>query len=158
MLAPSFRSTFLLYVALLLGQIIFCFIVLFLLTQPDQGPLTADSSYPYLGLIAVVAAGGIAWFLNHLRLSSLPKLQANFGGKIMHYRNSVILRSAVLESANLFCLVLALLEGSTTPILHFCLGVAVFLYFRPSVEEMAANYQLSIAEQESLRQELRWRR
>jgi hypothetical protein len=158
MFAPSFRSAFLLYVALLLGQILFCFVILFLITQPDRAPLSEDSAYPYLGLTIVFLAAGTAWFLNKLRLDSLPKLQANFGGKIMHYRTSVILRSAVLESGNLFCLVLALLEGSLTPVLHFCLGLGVFLYFRPSIEEMAQHYQLTAAEEESLRQDLRWRR
>jgi hypothetical protein len=158
MLAPSFRSTFLLYIALLLGQLIFCFVILFLLTQPDRSPNPEDPAYPFLGLTIVFICAGVAWFLNKLRLDSLPRLQANFGGKIMHYRTSVILRSAVLESGNLFCLVLALLEGSLTPVLHFCLGLGVFLYFRPSVTEMVENYHLSETEAEALRQDLRWPR
>ncbi len=158
MRSPSFRTIFLIYMALLLGQIVFCFIVLFLLTQPDRPPLEDSSAYPFLGLLVVFLSAGAAWFLNKLRIDSLAKLRANFGGKLLHYQTSVILRSAVVESGNLFCLVLALLEGSLGPILYFCVGLGLFLFFRPKPDEMTQYYDLTTAEQARLLEDLRWRR
>ncbi|MEM1216293.1 MAG: hypothetical protein AAGJ82_11440 [Bacteroidota bacterium] len=144
-----YRSTFLLYIALLLGQIVFCFVVVFLITQPDRG-LKEGSAYPFLGALIVCLAFGGAWWMNRLRQASIKRLRANFPGKILHYRTSVIVRVAMLEAGNLFCLVIALLEGTLFPLLFFCVGLAFFLYFRPNKDEVTRWYQLKDEEARQL--------
>jgi len=153
-----FKSTVLLYIALLLGQIIFCFVIVFLLTQPDKVVNWSEEMYPYVGLAIVGASGATAWYLNKLRLESLPKLEANMQGKVLHYRTSVILRCAVVEWGNLFCLVVALLTQSMMPILYFCLGLGVFLYFRPSLGEFSSLYNITSAEYQELERTLKQRK
>ena len=61
----------------------------------------------------------------------------------------------MVEAGNLFCLILALLEGSLSPILFFCLGLGLFLYFRPQLAELAQVYRLGEQERQQLEQFLK---
>lgn len=149
-----FRSTFMLYIALFIGQILFCFVVIFLITQPDRLP-PGESRYPFLGLLIVFLSAGAAWYLNQLRRTQAGQIRANTEGKVLHYRTSVILRSAVMEAGNLFCLVLALLEHNMNQLLFFAIGLAIFFYFRPQVTEIAEVYGLTKPEKEALAGALR---
>ncbi|WP_020536083.1 hypothetical protein [Lewinella cohaerens] len=149
-----FRSTFLIYVALTLGQVVFSLFIIFLITQPDRD-LKEGSDYPFLGLLVVFLAAGAAWFVNKLRKDQLPKLRFNHDGKLLHYRTSVIMRSAMVEAGNLFCLILALLEGSLTPMLYFCVGMVIFLYFRPQLAELVQLYGMNEEERQRLEQQLK---
>lgn len=149
-----FRSTFLIYVSLLLGQIAFSMFTVFLITQPDR-TLKEGSDYPFLGILIVFLAAGAAWYVNKLRYQQLPKLRFNHDGKLLHYRTTVIMRSAMVEAGNLFCLILALLEGSLTPILYFCLGLVAFLYFRPQLSELVREYGMNEEERQRLEQQLK---
>ncbi|MCB0637969.1 MAG: hypothetical protein KDC54_15175, partial [Lewinella sp.] len=83
------------------------------------------------------------------------KVHANAQGKVLHYRTSVILRSAVLEAGNLFCLMLALLERNMNHLLFFALGLLVFFYFRPRINEITDLYQLTSGERQELTQALK---
>ena len=149
-----FRSTYLIYVALLLGQIFFCFVTIFLITQPDR-VLKEGSDYPFLALLVIFLAAGAAWFVNRLREQQARGIEANHDGKVLHYRTTVIMRSAMLEAGNLFCLILALLEGTLTPILFFCLGLGLFLYFRPKVAELVQVYDMTEQERQLLERQLK---
>lgn len=154
---PLFRSTILLYLALVLMQIIICLFVVFLLTQPDRPLNQEGSDYPYLALLVVFLSGGAGWFLNKLRADAIPKLRANFKGKVLHYRTTVIMRSAVVEAGNFFCILLALFERSLTPLLFFAIGMLVFLYFRPRLEEVTQLYQLTETEHQELARQMKKR-
>lgn len=149
-----FRSTFTLYVALFLAQIIFCLLVVFLITQPDR-ELMEGSNYPFLGILVVFLASGAAWYMNKLRTDSIARMSANHEGKLLHYRTTVLLRSAMVEAGNMFCVVLALLEGSLFPLFFFCLGLGVFLYFRPKLDEVVSVYQMDEATRQQLEQQLK---
>ncbi len=149
------RSTYLLYLALLLGQFVFCLIVIFMLTQPDSPMIREGTDYLYLGLLVIFMAGSAAMFVNQLRNKQISKIRANFEGKVLHYRTTVIMRSAMVEAGNLFCIVLSILERSLTPLLIFALGLLVFIYFRPRVEEIATNYQLTGEERQKLERQLK---
>ena len=145
-----YRSIYLLYVALFLGQILMGFVIIFLITRPDHA-LKDGSDYPTLGLLIILLAGGAAWWINSMRREQIFKLRfANLLEKMQHYRTSILIRSAITEAANLFCLVIALLESSLTPLLFFCLGLGVFLFFRPKSQEFIANYGLDGEEQQQI--------
>lgn len=143
------------YIALLLGQIIFSLFTVFWITQPGQPFLNEGSNYPFLGLLVVFLAAGAAYYVNQLRLKSINLLQANLAGKTLHYRTSVLMRSAMVEAGNLCCLVLAILEHSLAPLLYFCMGLLVFLYFKPSLNEISSLYQLTQQEQNHIQRQLK---
>lgn len=142
----QYRTTLLIYIALLLGQIVFCLFTVFLITQPDS-PLASDKiQYPYAGILVVFLATGAAWYVNQLRIKSVAVLHANFAGKLLHYQTTVIFRSAMVQAGNLFCLVLVILENSLSPLVYFCIGLMAYLYFKPNSEELVNVYKLNNAE------------
>lgn len=151
---PPYRQVILLYMALLLGQIFFCLVVVFLNTQPDDDPYRT-LAYPYLPPLILLLTTGAAWYLNNLRQQQGQQLVANYTQKLAHYRTTVIMRSAALEAGNLFCLTLALLEQSLFPLLYFCLGLVVFLYFRPGLNDVLRSYSFSAQEIDQLQRDLR---
>jgi len=148
------RSAYLLYIALLLGQVLLSFVIIFMLTQPGS-TLNEGSAYPFLALLVIFFAAGAAWYVNKLRQDQIPILRPNFEGKLLHYRTSIAMRSAMVEAGNLFCLVMALFERSLMPFLFFWLGLVVFLYFRPQLKELVALYQLNGEEQRLVEQYLK---
>lgn len=135
-----------LYYALLAGQILFCIIILFALLDPE----TRQSGWPEapFGLIVPILLASIipiVFFINNRQLSQATD-QKDLPAKAAHYRTLVLLRSALIEGANLFCLVALLLENNSTFLIFFGAGLLLFLYFRPSVNEFLQHYQLSGAE------------
>ncbi|MEL6970569.1 MAG: hypothetical protein AAFO02_10390 [Bacteroidota bacterium] len=120
-----------------------------------MGDQEDGSDYPFLALLIIFLAAGAAWFVNRLREQQAQTIEANHDGKVLHYRTTVIMRNAMLEAGNLFCLILALLEGTMAPILFFCLGLGVFLYFRPKVAELVSIYSMTEQERQRLEQQLK---
>lgn len=141
-----FRQINILYFALLAGQILFCTVVVFAILDPETRQ-TGWPEAPFGLLVPVLLAGIIplVFFINNRQLQQAPA-QENLSAKIGHYRTLVILRSALIEGANLFCLVVLLLENNSTFLIFFGAGLLLFLYFRPSVNEFLQHYQLSGAE------------
>lgn len=147
-----FRQVNILYYALLAGQVLFCLVVLFGVLDPDA----RQSGWPEapFGLVVPVLMASTmsaAFFINNRQLSQATD-QPNLGAKINHYRSTVILRSALIEGGNLFCLVVLLLENNSTYLFLFAAGLLVFLYFRPGLNEFTQHYALSGAEQAEINQ------
>jgi len=146
----QYRTTLLIYIALLLGQIAFCLFTVFFITLPGR-PLASDHiQYPYAGILAIFLAAGAAWYVNQLREKSVVALKANFAGKLLHYQTTVIFRAAMIQVGNLFCLFLAILENSLSPLVYFCLGLLIYLYFKPNTSELVRVYQLTSAEKREI--------
>ncbi len=138
------RSTFQLYYALLAGQILFCLVTLYLIYQNEnvsnRFELDTNSA---AGLLIVISAGIIAFFMNNLRRQQAGTLRTSLQSRMMHYRTTVILRSAIMEAGNLFALILALIGFNLFPILYFLVGLLLFFFFRPSRSEFAQLYSLT---------------
>jgi len=98
----------------------------------------------------ILAGAGSAYLLNRERQAQLGHL-TGLAAKAEHYRASVIIRSALMEGANLFAIIAALIDVNMTYLLYFAVGLLAFVYFRPSEAEFSRAYDLSAAEQEQLR-------
>lgn len=147
-----FQQTRILYFALLAGQLLFFIMVVFVLNTPD----VFESGWPEppFGIIVplvTIGAIGAAFLVNKKRLNE-GAAAGDLEQKMAHYRSTVIVRSALLEGANILSIVLALIQPSTMFLAFFGLGIVIFLYFRPSVDEFSQYYGLSAAEQSELRQ------
>ncbi len=127
------------FLALALGQLLFCFVVVYLiltnsLPVTDMGAIT--SIVLPLELMSII---GLAYVLNRQRLSQGASLGSP-KEKIQHYRVTVILRLALVEGANLFALVIAMLESELALLAYFAVGMLAFLYFRPVKGEFEQAY------------------
>ena len=148
---PVFQQLRILYYALLAGQVLFAAVVYFLLS----GEMTAHApagtaAFQWLVPPIILAGAGAAYFLNRQRQAQLDQL-TDLPAKAAHYRNSVIIRSALMEGANFFAVIAALVDVNMTYLLYFAVGLLAFIYFRPSVGEFSRTYALSAAEREQLK-------
>lgn len=146
-----YRSTTVLFYALLSGQLLFCLVVVYLVME--YGPRPEGESVaisPLYALLAVLLTAAGAYYMNRLRTQQAAQLHVNLEAKLLHYRTSVILRSAIIEAGNFLALTLALLLMNLQPLLFFALGLLIFLYFRPRLEEVVTTYRLTPEEQRQL--------
>ncbi len=150
----QFKQIVLIYAALMVGQILFCMAIILVVTS------TADS-YPkemlvgeYFPPLYHFTGIGLAYFLNRSRRLAGMEL-GGLANKVEHYRTTVIVRSAILEIPNLLSIIFTLITGNLNYLLWFCIGLLVFLYFRPSAEQFIRDYALSGKEERELRQALK---
>ncbi len=144
-----FRENVILYLALLLGQLFFSVFVIYMIFNSQE-----TSSFSILGLlfcpILLFFAYFISNFMNNTQQWSKHRTKSLLG-KIKHNRTTMILRAAPLEAANLIFLLLALFQNQLFYLLFFCVGLILFLYFRPSTETFIKEYPLSDDELEIAR-------
>lgn len=145
-----FKQINILWLSLLVGQLLFFVIVYFLITEKAED--SADIFQTLVPAVLLGALGGV-YFLSKKRSqegASLDGLQT----KADHYRVTIIMRSALLEGANLLAVIGMLLDNPPTYLPYFAVGIAAFLYFRPSVNRFIQDYQLKSQEAEALRSDL----
>ncbi len=145
------KQTRLIYAALLIGQLLFCLVLIYLIY--GQGYAVEEgqfSEYRYLGALIIALAAFAAFGFNRLRKQQATQLKVELPAKLMHYRTTVMMRSAILEAGNLFCLILVFLTGSMTSLLYFGVGILIFIYFRPSQDDILKSYQLNSQDSQTL--------
>jgi hypothetical protein len=91
--------------------------------------------------MAILGAAGAAYFLNRQRRVQGVNLET-LDEKAQHYRFSVIVRSAILEGANLLAIIAAMMDLNMTYLLYFIVGLLAFLFFRPSINEFCKAYDV----------------
>ena len=145
-----FQQLTVLYGALLLGQLLFFGVVYFLVANDMMDNQPMDESV-FRTVVPIVILGGVgaAYALDRQRQGNMDQLQ-DLNAKMQHYRNAVILRSALIEGANFFALLAGLLTQNYTYLLYFAVGLLAFIYFRPSRQQFIDQYDLSAREKEEL--------
>lgn len=153
MTMQQYKQTSLIYSALFIGQLLFAVLVVWMITTGKAANATEGyRSYTFEQLPLIIALTGLtgAFLMNRLRTTQGAGLE-NIGRVLQHYHTTVILRSAILEGCNLIVLTLALLHGNLLYLIYFGLGMAGFLYFRPSPEGLAKEYGLTRQQEEELK-------
>ena len=69
-------------------------------------------------------------------------IQTSLKEKFRHYRNSVFVRLALMEATNIFALVITLIEGKVHFVIYFLIGIAAFLFFKPSEARFMEEYNV----------------
>ncbi len=145
----DFRQTIVLYWALLAGQILFALVVVFLLTG-NETSLSWPVDLPgIIGPVAILAGFTGARAINRTQMANAP-VKAGLPEKTAHYRKAVIIRSALMEGANLLMVALAMVAPNYFWLLCFAAGLIGFWFLRPSIDELADNYKLSPQEKMDL--------
>lgn len=138
--------------ALFLGQLLFAAIVFWMITGKVADNSENYRSYTFDSLPLMVALIGLigALLMNKLRtaqgatLPDIPRI-------LRHYHTTVILRSAILEGCNLIVLTLALINGNLFYLSYFAVGMAGFLYFRPTPDSLSQEYGLTQSQEQELK-------
>lgn len=145
-----FKQINILWLALLMGQLVFFAVVFFFINSTEGESL--DILRTIVPMLLLGALGGV-YFISKKRSTDGAALET-LQEKAEHYRATIVIRSALLEGANLMAIV-GMLSDSPQPYLpYFAVGIAAFLYFRPSVDRFIQDYQLKAQEAEALRADL----
>lgn len=145
-----FKQINILWLALLMGQLLFFVVVYFFVAGTGEGALEIFQTV--VPVLLLGALGGV-YFLSKKRSeegATLDSLQA----KAEHYRSTIIIRSALLEGANLMAIIGMMMDTPQPYLPYFAVGIAAFLYFRPSVNRFIHDYQVKGQEAETLRADL----
>jgi cbb3-type cytochrome oxidase subunit 3 len=142
-----FRSSQILFSALLGGQIVFAAVVIALKGIPSRlGSLSTEDSWLLLGILTTFSTIAVAFWINEQRKKEAAA-HGDMAEKLEHYRNLIIIRCAMVEGGNLMALILALLSGQGFFFMLFLAGLLAFVYFRPSKAEFLRDFNLTPEEE-----------
>jgi len=147
-----FKQLSTIFYALAAGQLLFCAVAVFLRYQGTAAfdeASTQNSTLTMVTPFLALAAFTAAWFVHKMRTNQGMN-QKTLSEKTMHYRTTVLLRSAMIEGGNIILLVAYLLSGRPIHLAWFVAGMLLFFYFRPSPANLVRDYQLSFDEAKQL--------
>ena len=128
------------HLALLAGQLVLGLIVAYLSSSKKLGSVSPGDDFSLLGPLLCVTTILVAFIINKMRqkqakVFTYPDIQKE------HYRNSVLLRSAIVESGNLFILLFFFFDTFNFIYLSFfTLGILIFIFLGPSEKEFKEWY------------------
>lgn len=145
-----FRAIQTTYLALLGGQLIFAFIVYQVL---KRGGLPNNLDYPFEWITPLLTFGGlgIAYLLHRQRQKQARTLSFGLSRKVIHYKTSVLMRSAIIEGVNLFPLLAAFVENSLHYMVYFAVGLGLYLFLYPSKQHFIHYYNIDPGQAAQLR-------
>lgn len=129
------------HLALLFGQLLFGVAVVYISTSQHLVDIYLDQNISMLGPLFSVTTILVAFILNRMRREQSRSLLYP-EMKLEHYRNTVLLRSAIVESGNLFLLLFFFIDAHNLIYLGlFIIGILIFIFFGPSEKEFKEWYE-----------------
>ena len=145
-------------------QVAFCAVALFFIrnsapptaivvryTGEDLAPQSL-STPGILVLVFLLSAVGVAFLIDNQRKAQGAILQG-LVEKVEHYRQTSIIRLAMVEAANILAIIIAIKENNMIYLAFVAVGVLFFLRFRPTTRKFIRSYQLNDQEIAIVRQE-----
>jgi len=157
----QFKQIGILYYSLLAGQLSIAVLLFFFVEaksdtgQATEGAVGGSSMSLIVAFICVVAIS-TAFFVYNKRKEIGRRLSGDITDKLAHYRASFMVRAAMIEGANLTALMFYFfVEKNIVFLVLFAIGIGAFIMIRPTVDQIAEDYQLSASEQSQLRDSLK---
>lgn len=140
----DFKTNYKLYYALIAGQVLIAFIFSYLLIGSEI-TFSWEMNSPFYLIAPILMLGCItvSSILFAKRMEEAKTIKGGLYSKLEHYRSTIILRSGLLEGANLICIIFYYLEQNYFFLLLFFTGFSVFLLVRPSEELFKEKYKLT---------------
>jgi len=139
------------HIALIMGQLVFAGVVLFLDSQNSVG-MAKELSNIFLFLALIFTGGGI--FMSRTfyksKLDAIEQEQA-LDIKLAQLRTAMIMKYAILETPSIFALAGFLITGNYLILLFALLVIAVFVMEAPSLEKISQELQLTNDEKNQLK-------
>lgn len=142
------------FLAILVGQMLFAGVVLYLFYQGD---FQADNWFNFLELAHIVPGLillGVSFLGGSLIKNRMLAKANNLMGleaKLGHYRSALVLIFLVVELGNIGLIALALYGRAPGLLLLFAVGLAAYIRWRPSPQTFESWYTLSETERAGLR-------
>lgn len=147
-----FKGNYIIYYALVAGQILIALVLSFLMIDSEIA-FDWDMGNPFYLIAPTLMLGAISMssFLFTKKMQEAKLIKRDLIYKLEHYRTAIILRSAMLEGANLICIVFYYLEQNYFFLFLFFIGLGAFLLVRPSEETVREKYKLTEEERVEFR-------
>lgn len=144
-----FKGTLIVYYALLLGQLLVSGMLVFM-NSGNEFPPERNNLFLIVGISVLVGCimASFTFYNNAKRKGAKVDGLSN---KIDHFRQSNIVRWALMEGANLILIVFFFLYKDNTFLALFGLGILAFLMAWPSVNSFAKDYDLTNSEVNALK-------
>jgi hypothetical protein len=144
---PVFKTITIMFMAFLMGQVMFAAIAYFLVSGGSVGDALPQLADIFTILVPVLIVGG--WLAGKFMYDK--RMQAAQGSmtapeKLEIYRAAFIMRCALLEAPVLFAIITYLLAGKDILLLFAVGGIVLFSLQRPTKQKVARELQLSEAE------------
>ena len=145
-----FRQLFIIFAALLTGQVIFMGVALFLV-QSGGMIVNTDLQGMFSLLVPIVAIGGLlASNVSYAAVTRKGREKETIDEKLDAYRRANIIRLALLEGPNLLVIVAYLLTGKMVYGFVFIVLIVAQMFFRPSWGRCITDLALTADEQEMI--------
>lgn len=146
----QFRSLNLMFSALSIGQILFLAVILYVVwgEKSLNPPLFFDPQmiliFGTVGFLVVAyASRGLG---NFFRQKAVKERQV-LAQKVATYRNSLVIRWALVEGFNILILIVTFLHQDKMLLLFFGAGLILFFSLKPSATAFAQAYELNMQEE-----------
>jgi hypothetical protein len=148
-LKNSFQVFTIIYVAILVGQLIFAGVVFLLNDGVMESSRGIEGVFEITGIAILVGAFTASIFIFQNLINKAAK-ERDLDTKIDKARSAYIVRWALLEGAGLFLLVGLLLTGNTLFLMLFGIEIVMFLSARISGNRLRQQLKLSRSEMQEL--------
>jgi hypothetical protein len=141
--SKQFITLNIIFIALLSAQFIYFAIGLFLI-QTGSVPVQTELDKIFMFIAPVIVLSGIiaAKFIYSKMVSSFDK-NLPLDNKIMSYRNSGLVRLALIEGVNIFNISIMIITGNYLYTAYFLILIAFYILFKPSKDNFIVEYQIS---------------
>ncbi len=142
--SPEVKALSILYLALLIGQVLFALISLFIVYSKGFSPAPSDANL----FIFLCVTFGIAGYLGGSLLfrKKLEKVNGNMKSiaeKFNDYRAACVNRWALMEFAVIFCIIIFFKTSYPVIMIFGGAFILLFLTLRPSIQKIAAHLGVS---------------
>lgn len=143
-LDENLRNNLVVWAAMLIGQVFFCAIAIYLVKYGAMNIEQTDLNEILLYIVPLIAVGcfSASYFLFKQRIIALKDI-ADLNTKIANYRSALILKWALLEGPSFFAIVAYLLTGNY---LLLCVAVVIIIIFiltMPNQARFESDLELS---------------
>ena len=144
----NFKNLQIIFLGLLIGQIAFAVIANFMITDIA---VSSTSVLVYLVPVVLIVSILSGNYLFNTSRKKVVAQQGNLEEKLKAYRQSALIRWAMMETGNLLAIVATFIEGKTFYFAMFAVGLLFFATTRPSVDDFCRQFEIPDAEKNHLK-------
>jgi len=131
-----------LYAALLIGQFMICLVFIVIHFSDD---VPSENAYTFLFLAGIILIGSMTGvrLVTIRKNKEIPGLK-DLKQKLAHHRRVSMIRWALIEGANLICLVFMFTMGQLEFLVLFLIGLTVFIFLKPDKAKFLKIYNIDV--------------
>lgn len=137
------RLTTIIFYFLLTVQLIFALLSWYIIRLEGQDGSVMMSGFLadlYLPALIIILTGGVAYFIDNSRSNQAKRFGYTTETGQMHYRTTVLLRCAIVQSGNLLALSMAVTTQRMDVLALVGAGLLMYMFFRPSGQQYLERY------------------